>query len=546
MTITIQSVPAIFSSIPVGFPPVAALTPLTFAIPAGSYTQAFLQIDGNYTGFHPGPGTEDFFWFYRPGQVTFLAFQYSVGATDSLETAFINAPGDLQSPGWQVAIIGSDPTGWIPAIDAAAGGNLSIVAGNLNEPVNYTRCTLILTPASTGGTATAYTFEETVGPCNGGCNALTVQMLDADGNAATPASTQVFTLTCPSNGVSFKTSTLTITNPATTGMSLFCGLNSGTYLVTITPGAGPLSAVAAQTIEVTVCGSVTDPYLVQGISGSIGAGSSSASGTCRVTRLTLRDAVTIKLFGWCPFGKNQGAQGDLPTGKGFDWADMNLWNQAISETISDVNVRSKFHTTVNLSVPVGATLQVGPQFIPLQGIQGCPTEQSINTVRRVVWYDNNGGGLASTPPLIPISFQEEDRLSETYDNYQVGTPNMFGIVGYSIFLLPGSANGGYLSMYAGTAITQFVGDTDYIDQLPNDYLPTIVLGAAMRVAQSNLDKQNMAVLYPELKRDYYEALGLTNAWIGEQNEGHQPSFGVVSGRWPGRHMPVITKRRGSW
>jgi hypothetical protein len=319
---------------------------------------------------------------------------------------------------------------------------------------------------------------------------------------------------------------------------VFSALNSGDYSVTVTPGSGPLSAVAAQTVTVEVCQAVFDSYLVQGLT----------SGTCKVTLAALRDAATIKLFGWCPYSQVPGAQqGDMPTGQGFNWANMALWNQAINETVSDINTKSKFHTTIDLSMPVASTQANGPQFINLQGLQGCPTEQSINTVRRAVWFDANGGGQATTPPLTAVSFDLWDRLNNTLDNYEPGIPQWYFITGYMIALLPPSADGGTLTLYAGTALTQFLGDADYIDQLPNDYLPVIVNGAAMRIAQSNLDKQNMANLYPILKADYMEGIGSINGWVQEVAEQYQPSFGVVSSRWPGRKMPVTNNTsRGSF
>jgi hypothetical protein len=387
--------------------------------------------------------------------------------------------------------------GDLTVINAAAGGtiglNLLTASGQPTFIPGPMTPVLTLVGTGTGGTPVAYTFEATVGPCNNGCNLLTVQLLDNAGKAATPATTQLFSLSSTSNGVSFNpTSPITITNPATSITDMFCGLNTGNYQVTITPGAGPLSGVPAQTITVYVCGSIGDTYLTKGV----------MSGVCTVTRLDLRDAICRELFGFAPIDNGQGLNGDLPTGKGFDWATMGMWNQRISETISDINTRCKFHTTVNMTSPVPATTTPGPQFISLAGTPGCPTEAIINTVRRAVWYDATAPTIAQAPPLTPTSFQEQDRLGGILDNYNVGIPSMFFMVGYQIALLPGSVNGGALSLYAGTAITQFVGDTDYIDQLPNDYLPIIVLGAAFRIARSNLDKLNMAQLYPELKAAY--------------------------------------------
>lgn len=389
------------------------------------------------------------------------------------------------------------------------------------------------------GAPVAFTVMPTLStaPCMGGCNEITLTLLNSSGLPAPAGSGgQYFTPSSNTNGVSFFPNPVIVSPGQSSAIVDFCALNSGTYNVTFTPGSGGLGGLPAQTVSASVCGAATDSYITQGVT----------SGTCRVTRMALRDAILIELLGWCPFGSGQGNSGDLPTGRGFDWCNYMLFNQSIDETISDINVRSKFHTTINLSVAVAATTLIGPQFVPLQGMAGCATEQSINTIRRVVWYDSTGNGQASSPPLVPVSFQEEDRLGGTFDNYEPGIPNAFFTVGYQIGLLPGSVNGGSLSLYAGTSVTGFVADNDYIDQLPNDYLPAIVLGSAFRIARRNLDKQNVATMYPELKAAYIDAMQGINAWIAEENEGYQPSFGVSSSRWPGRKMPVVTKRRGSW
>jgi hypothetical protein len=257
-----------------------------------------------------------------------------------------------------------------------------------------------------------------------------------------------------------------------------------------------------------------------------------------LNRAQLRDVIRHHL------GKRTALDDDPTTGKAGDpaakhpWPPSALINEQLDEAISQINVEAGFAEVSDLSVPV-AVGTATPQGIPLRTVgldQGLSLGQ-VNEVRRAYWDDG-----ATTRRLTPIARDELDRDGQQFQAWPVGTPTRFALDGYSLYLYPGVSVAGTLVLIVGTGILGFKTDADFIEQLPNDYHPTIPRLAAGLVAATlteDLEMQNTS--------KFNLALGLSGTakikkWVARRNVEQQRTRGAsgwydfmgrTSGRTPG-------------
>lgn len=485
-----------------------------FAIPAGTWASASWSITGNYSTVSASIGV----------------VSVNTGAHFATLAPFLG-----QSP----FTLGTTATAaQIADINTAAGGNLAaeFQAVTTGSPVTFTITSFTLTLVGTGigGNPVAYTFTETV--IAGVCYALvTITLLDNAGNAANvPAGQQQLMLITDNNIGTFNPpNPLVITAGNSSVQTKYSIATAGPYTLTVMPAAGPLTASV--------------PYpAAQSIVVSISCGSGDVLGClCALTRPNYRDAIRRRLYGYAPIDNGLLIPGLEPVGASFP--SNAFANQCINDGIRELNRLAKFNTTVNLSVtvPPMPANTTGPQFIPLQGIIGCPTQSALNSVRRMVYTDANG---TPTYRVDPTTFTLEDRLENPFDNVPPNQPVQFFIVGYMLGLLPGSVNGGTLSLYAGTAVPQFCSDADTIAELSTDYQEIIEYAALMKVCESPMGRRlfgdNSLALYAGKFNDVHTGWPSIAGLAAEATEEYTPSFGYVSNRQPSRLGNAFGRRWG--
>lgn len=426
ITISANSLPANFA-----FPTPLSGT-LPFTIPAGVYSAAFVTLAFTLSDF------------------AFNSHIFTVGGNT----------GSLVSPG---VVTGYIVTGTAPlmiaAVNTAAGGiyNCPIsVSSSSTVGVVFTSATLTLTPVP----STVTTFSITAGASDvNGCALGTLTLLDNTGSPiVAPSGGQVFALTDVS-GVLTPTS-VTVLEGSSTAMFQYCNSPSGTYVVTATPGAGPLTGTAAKTANFVIV--------------APGAGDTATTPSLCIlqfTRANMRDAIRRKLGLTPPIDQLPGiaAAGEEPAGESYP--SNSVLNQAIADAIRYINRETGFHTSVALTVNVPVTASNGVQFLPMQGIGAGPYQNLINTVQRAIFYSNTG---TVAYRLLPVTFNALDRDMVQYDNYvSTPIPQQFFIEGYQIGILPGASMGGTLQLYAGTGLLGFCSDTDTLDEIPIDYQAVI-------------------------------------------------------------------------
>lgn len=298
------------------------------------------------------------------------------------------------------------------------------------------------------------------GSDSNGCAPLTITLLDAGGNPVNAlAGGQVFALTDVSGTLS--PTSITIAAGSSSGMVTYCNAPTGTYPVTVAPGAGSLSGLPPQVIGVII----TAPGVV------ISDATTPSLCFLKITRPNFRDAIRRKLGLTPPIDNLLGiaAAGEDPPGESYP--SNSVVNQAIADAIRYINRETNFHTSVALTVNVPVTASNGVQFIALQGIGAGPYQNLINTVQRAIFYSNTGNVAYR---LLPTTFNALDRDFVQYDNYTPSTiPRQFFIEGYQLGILPGASMGGTLQLYAGTGLLGFCSDTDTLDEIPIDYQAVI-------------------------------------------------------------------------
>lgn len=492
----------------IGFVP--SIQQLTFAIPAGTYVGAFLQLDGEWTTYHDGTGVGDEWPFdvVNPPMQT-LSFNYASPTVPpvSFSRAYIfTSVGDLQNPGWNI----STPTAFLDAINAAAGGNwTAYMSGSSTNDATVTRCTLVLTPAATGGGATQFVVMQSGG--GNGCKTLGVQLLDAFQNAANaPAGGQAFTFSTECSDCSFSQTTLVIPEGSSNGSVDFCCEESGNCIVMICPGTGPLSALACWEIRVPITGAPSDPN----------------TAVCNITRPMVRDAIRRKLGIEVPIDTGAGNSGDAPRGQLYPTNPA--LNQAIADTIRMINRKTNLYVNVNFQTmvpPVTSTFQ-GPLQVSLIGDSECATRLSINRVLRLVYTDSAG----NITRLLPTSVYDRDKNLYDWDATYASVPRYFTIEAYSLLIWPAPLIGGKLTAYVETAIPNFQSDADWLDQIPVDYEAVIEDGACYLVCGYRPSEPQYKDQFAIYKNFFEDGIREIKRWLDRISAEFQPAVMVSTGR----------------
>lgn len=431
----IVSVPATFT---VG---IGGAVTATFPIPAGTYVSGTWALNNALWSIHNLGG----------GNAITISSGGNVGCGSHLngsarytDTATVSAA--------QLANINTNAGGTVNA-------SLSLGSGPGTDTVSIDSSasfTLTLVGTSTGGGPTGYTGSVVVGFTSnalGQClDTITIQLTDSSGNAANaPAGGQQFTLSDGLNGQFGAAMPMTIPAGSSSITVTYTNPEAGVYPVTITPGTGPLSGVAAQTVQCQVTCSPTTPNPV----------------LCAITRGDYRDAIRRKIGIVPPIDAGLGPSGALPLGQSYP--DNAVLNQCIADAIRTINRRCRLHETNGITVSLSAQTANGPLVQPLTGLIGCATQTSINTVQRLIFTDSAG----NVTRLAATNFFEEDRRRYLFDTLAPGTPQFYFIQGYQLFIYPAPSLAGTLTIWAGTAITQMSDDVSVIDQLPSDYLQAV-------------------------------------------------------------------------
>lgn len=509
-------------------------TALTFAIPAGTYSAAYWQIDGTLSNVPLGAGVSSWF-FFETNNVSSPTWQFSVNGNSginptSLESAYIAAVGDLQNPGFAIqATSAGDPFLNLALINAAAGGSLTVYigfpggnkVGFIGSPGScaVSRCTLNLIPAG-GGTPVSYIVTATGGSgggggggdCNGGCDTLTFQMLDASGHAANaPSGGQTFTFTSSSSTGTFLPASLTIPAGASSGTVTYCDQFSGTYTLTVISGAGPLSGLPPRTLTVSVCGAPGDTN----------------TSVCNVTRPLMRDAIRRKLGIEPPIDTGLGLAGDEPRGQRYPTNPA--LNQFIGDAIRYINTEGNLHVNIGVSftIPAYPPNWQGPALISLVGDPVCAGRLSINNVKRVVYTDTAGNMYR----LRATSYFDRDRNLYAWDTTFAGSqPIQFAVEAASLLIWPAPLTAGTLSLYVGTSFPNFTSDSDWLDQLPIDYQKVIEDWATVFACQARPNEPNNLHQYQMYRTDALRGLALIKKWHAHISEEYITGFVPDKGR----------------
>lgn len=243
-----------------------------------------------------------------------------------------------------------------------------------------------------------------------------------------------------------------------------------------------------------------------------------------ITRPNMRDSIRRKKGLTPPIDTLDGANiGDEPAGE--SWPGNVLLNQAIADSIREINRRTGFHSLTTLSIPVPAVTADGPQFFSLSGhVWG--TQNTINSIKRVVWNDGSGNLIR----LRPNDYRKMDRQWENIDRQQPCVPRYFFLEGYQLAIFPASSVVGTLQIWAGTGLINFCNDLDTLDELPIDYQEVIEDLAVVKLCQmkpSQPDSQAQLQIYgASSERGIDDII----KWLNRANEALQPSLIYRSNR----------------
>jgi hypothetical protein len=492
-----------------GYPNVQTnLASYAFPIPSGTYVEADFGSSGTVAGL-PNQSNCQFYAYAgasAPSQP--LAFLSTVNASNTHSNGTFN-----ESP-W-----GSElQSNLLTLVNAAAGSALEVwydaeedLALFSDWSVTNYVLSLILTPTSTGGTPTQFAVTETT-PCSGGCVGFTVQLLDSGGNAANAGgSGQTFSF-APAGNIALQSGTVMVASAGNSATFTICSAESGTFSFTLTPGSGALSGLAAQTITATFCGAPTDPNNIR----------------CSLLRPNVRDAVRRNLGIEPPIDSGVGNAGDEPMGQRYP--TNSALNQFIGDAIRLINQECRLHVTIDIPIAVAGQSSsfTGPLTIPLNGYGGaCSNQNAINSIRRVRFVDSGG----NITPLRPTHYWELDKNRWSFDTVTPSNPPRWYIVdGYKLLILPAPAASGTLYVYAGTAIPNFAGDSDLLDEIPNDLERVIEVIATAFACRAKPDEPNNAAQYQMYMQDGMAGLAAIRRWFANMNEAYQPGLSAATGR----------------
>jgi hypothetical protein len=472
---------------------------VTMLIPGGTtYVSGYWTVSFSWGPIENVPAT----FFCQLGSIYGVADRVFSDPTFSVSGTATNQSGDVSVA--NLALINA-------AVGGAALPIFCYVPSSVDGAVGaVTLLTLTLVPAGTGGTAVSFTVAQQ-GTSSGGCVSFLVQLLDGSGNAANAGGSGQIVAYAPSGNNNIQGGTVTIGATSSTGTFTVCSRQSGMFNIQVCPGAGVLSAVACQTVTGIFTGAPTDPN----------------AALCAITRPNIRDAIRQNLGIATPLNNGTGYAGDEPPGQKYPTNDV--LNKAIGDALRFINAECNLHMQANISIAVTAASAsaVGPLVIPLAGVQGCPSSLSINTIRRCRFVDTQG----NITRLTPTSYWEIDKNRWSYDTVPAANPPRWYIVdGYKLFILPAPSVAGTLYLYAGTAMQNFWGDSDTIDELPSDHQLTMEWLATGFTCLMKPDEPNNTVQFQGYMKLAEPGMNNIKKFFAMMNEAHQPSLSADVGR----------------
>jgi hypothetical protein len=218
-------------------------------------------------------------------------------------------------------------------------------------------------------------------------------------------------------------------------------------------------------------------------------------------RAQFRDSIRRMLNQVPPADSGTGAPGDEPPQNA--WPNNFQVNQAIDQAVDFLVQETEFATALSVAIPVPVWTAAGPQTFSLEtaGITAGILAGDLTEIRRLYFVDAGGNSQL----LIPRSFYEMDRDGRNWQIDPAGAPRFYFAEGYTLYLLPGSNQGGTLYLMAGSGLLGFVLDTDIINGLPELY-------------QSTIDYQAVCFLCASRPQSA-EAMALLKAWQPFATEG---------------------------
>lgn len=252
-----------------------------------------------------------------------------------------------------------------------------------------------------------------------------------------------------------------------------------------------------------------------------------------LTKSQMRDVIRRNLNQVPPFDSGTGVQGMAPTG--YESPTNPQINDAISKAISWINQETGFHAQ-DISYPVLAQTANGP-FILYENLLNWAgfASQTVNSVKRLIWDDGTGNPMA----LRASDYRDLDIQQVQWQQTPPGTPQLFWMTGYSIYLYPAPSVAGTIRMFVGDAIVSFIADNDRIDQLPEDLQGTITDYATWIICTGPMagyvEQQQRSETYRRLVFGYPQGnvvgwIEKIRNWKSGQNEEYDFGFQIASYR----------------
>jgi hypothetical protein len=201
-----------------------------------------------------------------------------------------------------------------------------------------------------------------------------------------------------------------------------------------------------------------------------------------------------------------------------------LINQKIAEAMAWVNVEAKIGHVQDISVDIALTTSTGVQSVDLRTVGALNSMDygQLVTVKHAYFLPT--GSTTPTYSLTAVDRAEQDRVSINWTGQSAGSVRQFWIEGDTLYLSPGSSEGGTLHLMAGTGMFGMETDAETILQLPTQFHYAIEAIATAFVAETQNQDTEMIQAQQSFMAKGLKGVEQIKRWKMNVNEEFQPSI----------------------
>lgn len=168
-------------------------------------------------------------------------------------------------------------------------------------------------------------------------------------------------------------------------------------------------------------------------------------------------------------------------------------NNSIEQAIALINRKVGFSSSgADITIDISAQTANGGYTVDLGAAIGSSTVAGqINNISHIRWLPDTDTTSTGSILLKQTSFETLDRDQKQWSNLPVATPEWVVVDAYQLTLLPGPNVDGAIYFKAGLSLISPASDSQYIGQLPNDYVPVVIEQVCIEVMKQMIGDMEM-------------------------------------------------------